>query len=364
MRSTPWLVPAVLLLAAGVEAQNPYAQQKNQSIHGIGDILLRYEWTKKIQGPEGEFDESRYLIEARPGIEANLGPFVLGVGGQFNYGKDKNYETPLGERPAIIRDNYKSRDARLDLYYGKVDAGPLVVEGGRFVMPLLLTEMIWDNDLRPQGGAASVELGKGTARFALRGIYATHSHVFEDGSTMFGGSAELTLQGGPNGSFVVAGSYLEFRDLDTLEPAIVRQNTSVGGLIVSDYRVADAQARLVSAGQMPVEIVADYCWNTAISENNKGLWLAATFGKVGISRAQLEYTYAKIDKDATVGAFDTDDFYWATGWEGHRIDLGTSSGRGSSFHVIAQWQRFKDSPDPVVQNHWVQRYRVEARYSF
>jgi hypothetical protein len=362
MKWRPWLVPAVLLLAAGAEAQNPYAQKK-QSVQFMGDLLLRYEWTKKILGPDGEFDESRYRIQARPGIEANLGPIVLGVGGEFNYSKDKNYETPLGETPAIIRDNYKSRDARLDLYYGKLNAGPLVVEGGRFVMPLLLTGMIWDRDLRPQGGAASVELGEGS-RLALRGIYATHSHVFEDKSTMFGGSLELTLQGGPNGSFVVAGSYLEFRDLDTLEPAIVRQNTSVGGLLLDDYRVADAQARIVSAGQMPVELVADYCWNTAISENNKGLWLSATLGRLGISRAQLEYTYAKIDRNATVGAFNTDDFYWATGWEGHRIDLGTSSGRGSSFHVITQWQRYKDSPDPVMQNHWVQRYRVEARYTF
>jgi hypothetical protein len=355
----------VLLLTAGAEAQNPYSQQKQQSFRFTGDALFRYEWTKKILGPEGELDESRYRIQARPGVEATLGPFVLGVGGEFNYSQDKNDITVDGQTPALIRDNYRSRDARLDLYYGKVNAGPLVAEGGRFVMPLLLTEMIWDRDLRPQGGAASVELGKGASRLALRGIYATHSHVFEDGSTMFGGSLELTLQGGPNGQFVLAGSYLEFRDLDTLDPAIRRQNTLVDGLFAKDYRVADAQVRIVSSGQMPVQLVADYCWNTAVSEKNKGLWLAATFGALGVSRAQLEYTYAKIDQDATVAAFNTDDFFWATGWEGHRVDLGTSSGRGgSSVHAIAQWQRFKDSPDPVVQNHWVQRYRIEARYTF
>jgi hypothetical protein len=363
MRWTPWLVPAVLLLAAGAEAQNPYAQ-KQSAIQFTGDALFRYEWTKKILGPEGELDESRYRIQARPGIEATFGPVELGVGGEFNYSKDKNDETPEGQTPALIRDNYRSRDARLDLYYGKIEAGPLVAEGGRFVMPLLLTEMIWDRDLRPQGGAASLELGQGSSRFALRGIYATRSHVFEDRSTMFGGSLELTLQSGTNGQFLLAGSYLEFRDLDTLEPAIRRQNTRVGGLIVNDYRVADAQARIVSSGQMPVQLVADYCWNTAVSEKNKGLWLAAVLGELGVSRARLEYTYAKIDQDATVAAFDTDDFFWGTGWEGHRVDLGSSAGRGSSVHAIAQWQRFKDSPDPEVQSHWVQRYRVEIRYAF
>jgi hypothetical protein len=363
MRWTPWLVPAVLLLAAGAEAQNTYLQQKQKSIQFTGDVLLRYEWTKKILSAEGEIDQNRYLAQARPGLEANLGPVVLGVGGLFNYSRDINYETPDGQTPALIRDNYRSRDARLDLYYAKLKAGPLVAEGGRFEMPLLLTEMIWDQDLRPQGGAASVEFGQ-TSRLALRGIYATHSHVFEDGSTMFGGSVELALQSGRSSQFVLAGSYLEFRDLDTLDHAIVRQNTSVLGIILNDYRVADAQARIVASGQMPVQLVADYCWNTAVSEKNKGLWLAATFGKAGISRAELEYTYAKIDQNATVGAFNTDDFFWATGWEGHRIDLGTSSGRGSSVHAIAQWQRLKDSPDPEVQNHWVERYRFEARYTF
>ena len=75
---------------------------------------------------------------------------------------------------------------------------------------------------------------------------------------------------------------------------------------------------------MPVQLVADYCWNTAAERGNQGLWLAAVLGSTDVSRARLEYTYAKVDKDATVAAFNADDFFWGTGWEGHRGDLGTS----------------------------------------
>ena len=111
-------------------------------------------------------------------------------------------------------------------------------------------------------------------------------------------------------------------------------------------------------------LAIDYCWNTAADENNKGLWLQAAMGALEISRARLEYTYGRIDRDATVAAFNADDFYWATGVEVHRADLSSATGRGSSLHAIASWQRFKDSPWPEERDQWVQRYRIEYRHSF
>jgi hypothetical protein len=113
-----------------------------------------------------------------------------------------------------------------------------------------------------------------------------------------------------------------------------------------------------------MQLVANYCWNTALDEDNRGLWLAAVLGNLGTSRMRAEYTYAKVDRDATVAAFNTDDFFWGTGWEGHRADLATGTVKSSSIHGIAQWQRFKDSPDPTVREQWVTRYRLEWRTSF
>ena len=115
------------------------------------------------------------------------------------------------------------------------------------------------------------------------------------------------------------GAYLQFEELAKLEPAIRRQNTRVAGLIVGKYHVFDIVGRLSRGGQVPLQLVFDYCWNTEIDENNKGLWLAAVMGATGVSRGQLEYTYAKVDKDATLAAYNTDDFFWGTGWEAHRV---------------------------------------------
>src|SRR4029450_13310237 len=54
---------------------------------------------------------------------------------------------PLRDSPPPIRDNSKSRDARLDLAWGKLTLGPVSVVGGRFLMTIPFTDMIWDRDL-------------------------------------------------------------------------------------------------------------------------------------------------------------------------------------------------------------------------
>jgi hypothetical protein len=366
MNRPPACAALLLALAAPAFAQDPdpvYQQQK-KGFQFKGDTLARYEWTRDIPVPDGLINDDRYWVQARPRIELAGGPFTLGVGGAFNYGEEKN-DLPLegDDELLLVRDNFRARDARLDLAFAKVKVGPVTAQGGRFFMPIPLTEMIWDRDLRPQGGALAVAFGD-SARVGLTGIYATGSHVYEDDSQMFGGALELTLSTGQSSHLQLVGSYLQFEDLDDLQLAIRRQNTRVAGRIVNDYQVVDVVARLSTSGQMPITLVGDYCWNVALDADNRGLWLAAAMGALGTSRARLEYTYAKIDKDATVAAFNADDFFWNTGWEGHRVDVGAGTVKNSSVHLVAQLQRFKDSPDPLLREEWVQRFRLEWRTAF
>jgi len=71
-----------------------------------------------------------------------------------------------------------------------------------------------------------------------------------------------------------------------------------------------------------------------------------------------------VDKDATVAAYATDDFFWGTGWQGHRGDVGVKAGEHIAVHTIGQLQRFKDSPRIAERDHWVKRYRVEVRLGY
>src|SRR3990172_11258429 len=137
---------AVMTLATAAPAQDPaavYQQQPKQSFRFAGDTLARYEWTSNTPVAGELVDENRYRVQLRPRIELRFGPFELGAGGEFNYSEDENDIPPEGQPLTIIRDNYRSRDSRLDLAYGKVTLGPVAAHGGRFFMPIPFTAMIW-----------------------------------------------------------------------------------------------------------------------------------------------------------------------------------------------------------------------------
>jgi len=337
------------------------------------DAVLRQEWTKDIWVSDTETrDEDRWRIQARPRVEFGTKSFAVGVGGEFNYSSDDNTKvidpvTLLETKPATIRDNYKSKEARLDLAFVRVEPVHwLRLEGGRFVMPVAVTEMIWDRDLRPQGGALTLQSkdANGVSRFSVTGLYATGSHVFEDTDVnMIMASAQATFPGAQDSSFQLVGSYIDWQKPNNLEPMIRRQNTRVNGLIIHDYHVIDFVARVRQGGNMPVEIVANMSWNTAVKDKGQGIWLAGALGGKQ-SRIRAEYTYATVDRDATLAAYDADDFFWGTGWKGHRLDLGSETSDKTSLHVVGQLMQFKDSTNEAERDHYDRRLRLEIRVHY
>jgi hypothetical protein len=353
---------SMLLVAAPVAVAQAGAQTSQQtSFKFLGDGLSRYEWTRDL------FDGgnlSRWRIQARPRVELAYKSLVLGVGGEANRSQDENTKPPAGATSlAIVRDNYKSRDVRLDLAFLSLKpVGWLQLQGGRFMMPFGLTEMIWDKDIRPQGGAITFEHknAAGQRRFALTGLYGQGSHRFlDEKAQMFLGQAEIA-----GASFSLTGSYIEWRKLPEIEPMIRRQNSRVAGAYTKQYQVVDGVLRLSREGQVNSQLIVDYCRNLKVSEANQGLWIALVLGSTTTAKGKLEYTYATVDKDATLAAYATDDFFWGTGWAGHRGDLGFRLSDKSAFHIVTQWQRFKDSARLPEQDHWLKRYRAEVRVTY
>ena len=356
-------IAALFLSTLPAAAQDKDAvYQKPQKLRFTIDSVLRQEWTQDIfVSATSTRDEDRFLGWVFPGLEANLGKFQLGASGGFYWSSKKNYE-PI---PTPQRDNFRSRDARLDRAFAKFEIPWLRVEGGRFTMPIAFTEMIWDKELKPQGGALRLGINdRGSLKgLGLTALYAKGSHVYEDETEMFAASADAVFGTGGESTIQLVGSYVEFRNLDTVQPYLRRQNSrrAPGGPLSLEYKVLDGVLRIRRGGAVPLQLVGDYCVNTAADTNNKGLWLAAALGSLKTSRVRLDYTYAKVDKDATLAEYATDDFFWGTGWQGHRGDFGFRTTTTSSLHAIAQWQRFKDSPRVAEQDLWVKRYRLELR---
>ncbi|HUG53727.1 MAG TPA: putative porin [Vicinamibacteria bacterium] len=365
------LVAATTAPARAQDTAPVYQTQKASTAFKL-DALSRQEWTDEVTFTP----MSRRLFRARPRVELTTSWLQLGVGGDFNYGSDRNLEPPEGTATLpLLRDNYKSRDARLDLAWARLDpATELSVQGGRFVMPVRFTEMIWDRDLRPQGGSATIDFGSfaGLQRLAVTGVYSRGSHILpEDGAfdlsdrdAVWIASATAVFGAGGADRFELTGAFLKFDGLEFVDPRLRRQNTRVGGALVLPYEIVDVVARYRSEGRVHTTFVADYCWNTATSADNRGLWLALVLGSTVTARGSLEYVYASVDKDATLAAYATDDFVWQTGWAGHRLDLGIRLGEHTSTHFVGQVQRFKDSPREAEREDWLKRGRIELRVTY
>jgi len=359
--------------AAAQESAPLFPPEQQYSFKFKLDGLWREEWTARIFDPSGRFrNEDRWRLRALPRVDIGINKLTLGVGAEFNWSSDKNYLPSQ----TIIRDNYRSRDARVDLAFARwqVSRGARL-EGGRFEMPVALTEMLWDRDLRPQGGALTLEAHDEGARprLGLTLLAARGSHVFDDGGVgMLLASGAGFLGAGAHGRVELRGSFLKFTSVEKLEPRIRRQNSRLDGLVFQDYDVLDAIARYRRDGEVPLQLVADLSWNfgagktaraagEAPRKNRRGLWLAAVLGSTRTARLRGEYTFARVDKDATVAAYATDDFFWSTGWLGHRGDLGIKVTRHVAFHLVGQLQRFKDSARVAERDRWVKRYRYEIR---
>lgn len=372
------MTPLLLLAALAApmpEAQDPapvYQQGRQYSFEVKVDGLLRQEFTAS---PITFLETDRALARVRPRVEIGVHRFLVGVGGDFLFSSERN--TKFAPTMPLLRDNYDSRDARLDLAFLRAEpAQALRLHAGRFPMPVRFTEMIWDRDLRPQGAEVTLQaVDRGPfKRLALTGLGARGSHVFpaggafdfSDRETLWVASASALAGLSERSTLELVASYVTFGDLEHVDPRLRRQNTraSAGGPLAAGYDVVDLVGRFNREGRVEVQLVADYGWNTAVDANNTGLWLAAVVGSTRNSRAALEYTFARVDTDATLAAFAADDFLWETGWEGHRGDLGIRLRENYALHLVAQRQRFKDAPQPVERERWLERYRIEVRVRY
>jgi putative porin len=367
---------SVLLLlaaaAAGAQEAPPVYQQQKSSTAFHVDGVTRQEWTDEVTFVA----KSRRLYRFKPRVELSAKWVQMAVGADLLYGSDHNTDPPEGASTlALLRDNYKSRDARLDLAWVRLSPVRFVsAQGGRFPMPVRFTEMIWDRDLRVQGGAATLDFGSigPLQRLAVTGVYARGSHIlpdegafqFADRDTVWVGSATATFSAGAKDRIELIGSFLKFDDLGFVDTRLRRQNTRVEGALARPYEVLDLVARYHGEGRVSTTLVADYSWNRAVSVDNRGLWLAMVLGSTVTARGALEYTYAAVDKDATLAAYTTDDFIWGTGWAGHRLDLGVRMSDRASSHVIGQLQRFKDSPLQADRDTYLKRVRLEVRVHY
>ncbi len=247
-----WRVAVAGLALAAFDATSASAQPPDYfapqpfELRFSAELSLRQEWTEAFGLRPGDDRRRARLLG---GVEGSYRWLRFGLGGDFVYSSDDNVAGLGGPGQEIQRDNYRSRDARVDsVFLSAEPARWLRLEAGRFEMPIGFTGLVWDPDLRSQGAALSLsahDLGA-LQQLSLKALGSRGGHVFDDSqTTMWAVAAEAVVEPGERSLLDLTAAFVTWTDVAKLERPLWRQNrVSREGSFASDYEVLDFVARL------------------------------------------------------------------------------------------------------------------------
>ena len=261
------------------------------------------------------------------------------------------------------------------------DSG-IILGAGKFAYPVTRTQMVWDDDINWEG--AFEQWNWQGAPIAVR-LVAVQSPIQElaaqPDAFMFGEYAQATVRVSRHTIQFSVADYA-FRNPDVIAIALDQRELirsqqtnslrrSDEGAVVgyaSGFNLVDmiAQATFATTrSEYPATITADYVVNTrAASDRNRGLWVTAGYGRATVARTfATTYTFARIERDAVLSAFNFSDMGPATNV---RMNMATISfAPRSRFNVdfTAILTRLLEVP-AGAQNPLLKRIQVDARVAF
>ncbi|MBN2339141.1 MAG: putative porin [Acidobacteria bacterium] len=329
MRRTVGVISlGMLLLPAAAAAADSWTDKVKLK----GDFRYRHE-TIKVEDRDAR---NRHRMRARFGIEAKPNDNVT-LGLQLASGSDDPVSTNES-----LDGGFSTKDIRLDLAYfdlGFKQAPGLRLTGGKIKNPYYVpggTELIWDGDLNPEGGALKYSGKSGSVKlFTNIGGFWVEERSSDVDTWLFGaqGGIELAFPD-KKGSFTAGATYYNYENARGKSPIFdsgdpFGNSVDEAGRYLYDYDLVELFGEMkINAGSLPVAVFVDYVKNVAEGEiaGNEG-WLVG--GKVGKLKdpgsVEFRYNYRNIEKDAVLGIFTDSDFIG-----------GGTDGKGSEFGLDVQ----------------------------
>ncbi|MGH9443194.1 MAG: putative porin [Thermoanaerobaculia bacterium] len=354
---------AVLALAARLSGQDAAPRYETpvseEGFEFRWDALVRYD-DIQIARQAVASNISRWRMEVRPELDwkasdrFRLGVRVLGeLSSDSNATNDKRL------------DNYRSNNAALDRAFLEARPGNFTITAGQFGMPLRTTEMLWDRDLQVLGAAAGWRLPFSTtsALSVTAGFFRGPQREHDDSHIAAG---QLTWTFGDPDSVALdwSESYWRFTHLQNAARHFVRQNVaySVPPVYANDFRIVDSLARVrFAVAAFPVSFSFDWARNLAADENayRDAFEAALRIGREG-NRGDFQVfdVYQSVDRDAVVGAYNTDDWWFHSWYVGHRVGVSYTVVSGVEIRPSVVFQRRQD------RKHYLNRYLFDLVKTF
>lgn len=333
-----------------VEYFAPEGALARAGVSFYGDVRLRWDEVRDRPGVSGE-DLGLKRIMMRWGlIRAPLGsPLRMEFGlaaSRSDAGASPNGDAEQSPWAPVL--NQELNDIAVDRLVARF-ASPheaVSVSVGRQRSPLRLTEMVWDDDLRPVGVAAIVrrDLSAVTAGRLGVGVFARSDIGNVDGFMNAVQLSALVREEAATGADATA-SWLHFGS----EAAVPRQNqTTPRGDYLARFEVLDLQlgARAAPSG-IPVGLRFDVSRNIARGRDRDGIRARLAAGGAGVpAGAEIGWVFQRIEREAVPGAYNSDDWWFHSRMRGNQVWLRVGRG-GFAAKVTGFHERRDDLGRPT-----------------
>ncbi|HET7650736.1 MAG TPA: hypothetical protein VFL15_08580 [Gammaproteobacteria bacterium] len=230
-------------------------------------------------------------------------------------------ESTVGNDEVIQNnDNERSRDLTLDslfLSYAPVPDDRLLV--GKAAFPLELSRMLWDRDLRPAGVSYSHNMAFGIDNnFRIVGGGFLGEQMFGDQSRIVALQLALNLHQTSTVSPEFIVSDLRYSNLDALAAAgLDRGNTLLNGNFEYGFELVDVQFVLHMNTTLPMRLLFDADRNVKAGNWDQAGRIEFAVGDIFRAHGQQAgIAYERIQRDAVLGAFNDDDWWFHAGSRG------------------------------------------------
>ncbi len=326
--------------AAAAPAPAPKTWVDNITLKG--DLRYRYESINddsKLDANKETYTRQRDRIRARLGAEGKAND-NLKVGIEFSTGQ----ADPVSGNQSL-GDGFGKKEFRLNLAYmdyNFLGDNPNEVHAiaGKMKNPFITMpdDLVWDGDLTPEGVAVKSQLGGGFATLLANGGYLwVQERSDKDDLMLYAGQAAGKLQFAPELSLTIGASYYGYQGLQGADVIDWEaKNNAYGNSTTKGTRSGSVTNKawatdftpVVYFAQLeywvldrPLSFYAQELSNTDADKYDHGRLYGVTYGKAKNPKTfEVGYSYAELEKDATVGMFtDSDRWGGGTNGEGHKF---------------------------------------------
>jgi hypothetical protein len=299
----------------------------------FGELLVRGD---RVTGlPAGRADLERAKARARWGARWTRDAWSFGVAAEAALGTDSNRDNVANN------DVEDSNGANLDQAWLRWQGTEhLAVQIGKAPLPLELSPLLWDGDLRPVG--ASLRWG-GTVRDFDRWQIDLGSFAPDPLDERSARLAAVQMgwhwqEGAPFSAGILLG-YLHYDELNDglVRAGLGRGNSLRAGRYANEYRLLDAQGylRWNLAGK-PLEARLDRVTNIDADDADDGTRASLVYGdRFNHPGWEFGWAWQRIERDAVLAAVNADDWWFHTAARGHMPWVGYGFGSTWSVRVAA-----------------------------